>query len=395
MTYRAGDQFRTGRHRRPAFDRPQRGHACRPLRARRSPRSISRANSSATSSRQAAADRGLLQQAIFYAGQRRLGALQRAISAATADLPARRRPPGYAPGPLVVEQYVLTNPALNYAQFLLRAILPTVLHIVIAISAGYAVGSEFGGAQRRRLAGGRRRRSADRAGRQARCPIFGIFLLLMVVARRHPSTRFSRCRSAATQCCRAPAACLLIVGLSLARRAAPASGRATSRFGLSLTGIFCSPAFGFAGVGFPVLAMGGFAHGLGLVSAAALVHADPVRSGGARRAASRFARAASRFLPAWRWLYFGLAWLRLRCDRPQPAAKPAPSPPTTGRRDRHRRRFCRGISARPARPRRLRPDRAGADHLWRRSIRSPISASSSAPFRSPSSTRTRPSSAAR
>ena len=47
-------------------------------------------------------------------------------------------------GPLVVEQYVLTNPALNYAQFLLRAILPTVLHIVIAISAGYAVGSEFG-----------------------------------------------------------------------------------------------------------------------------------------------------------------------------------------------------------------------------------------------------------
>src|SRR5260370_16930573 len=30
-------------------------------------------------------------------------------------------------------------------------------------------------------------------------------------------------------------------------------------FGLSLTGIVCSPAFGFAGVGFPVLAMGGFA----------------------------------------------------------------------------------------------------------------------------------------
>ena len=29
--------------------------------------------------------------------------------------------------------------------------------------------------------------------------------------------------------------------------------------GLSLTGIFCSPAFGFAGVGFPILAMNGFA----------------------------------------------------------------------------------------------------------------------------------------
>ena len=34
-------------------------------------------------------------------------------------------------------------------------------------------------------------------------------------------------------------------------------------FGLSLTGIICSPAFGFAGVGFPVLAMNGFARAWG------------------------------------------------------------------------------------------------------------------------------------
>jgi ABC-2 type transport system permease protein len=34
-------------------------------------------------------------------------------------------------------------------------------------------------------------------------------------------------------------------------------------FGLSLTGIFCSPAFGYAGVGFPVLAMNGFARSWG------------------------------------------------------------------------------------------------------------------------------------
>ena len=34
-------------------------------------------------------------------------------------------------------------------------------------------------------------------------------------------------------------------------------------FGLSLTGIFCSPAFGFAGVGFPVLGMGEFARSWG------------------------------------------------------------------------------------------------------------------------------------
>ena len=36
-------------------------------------------------------------------------------------------------------------------------------------------------------------------------------------------------------------------------------------FGLSLTGIICSPAFGFAGVGFPVLAMSGFAQAWGAV----------------------------------------------------------------------------------------------------------------------------------
>src|SRR5262249_49549455 len=34
-------------------------------------------------------------------------------------------------------------------------------------------------------------------------------------------------------------------------------------FGLSLTGIFCSPAFGFVGVGFPLLAMSGFARSWG------------------------------------------------------------------------------------------------------------------------------------
>ena len=59
--------------------------------------------------------------------------------------PRARRVGDHAePGPgLVPEEYVLANPALNYAQFLLRAVLPTVLHVVIAISAGLAVGSEF------------------------------------------------------------------------------------------------------------------------------------------------------------------------------------------------------------------------------------------------------------
>jgi ABC-2 type transport system permease protein len=62
-----------------------------------------------------------------------------AVAPATVAVPhAGETPPG-----LVPEEYMLTNPALSFAQFLLRAVLPTVLHVVIAISAAYAVGSEF------------------------------------------------------------------------------------------------------------------------------------------------------------------------------------------------------------------------------------------------------------
>ena len=52
----------------------------------------------------------------------------------------RKRP---ASASLVAETIVLVNPQRNYAQFLLRALLPMVIHVVIALAAGYAVGSEF------------------------------------------------------------------------------------------------------------------------------------------------------------------------------------------------------------------------------------------------------------
>src|SRR5262249_42862556 len=56
---------------------------------------------------------------------------------------ARGAPQASRIGSLVAETIVLVNPARNYAQFLLRALLPVVLHVVIALAAGYAVGSEF------------------------------------------------------------------------------------------------------------------------------------------------------------------------------------------------------------------------------------------------------------
>src|SRR5207302_3038769 len=82
-------------------------------------------------------------------------------------------------GSLVAETIVLVNPARNYAQFLLRALLPMVLHVVIALAAGYAVGSEF---HRRSMrawlacAGGNP--IVALAGKLA--PLFAIFVVIML-----------------------------------------------------------------------------------------------------------------------------------------------------------------------------------------------------------------------
>ena len=116
----------------------------------------------------------------FTPGNSAASAISNAIAAATAALPRTSNNESYAPGPLVVEQYVLTNPALNYAQFLLRAILPTVLHVVTAIAGGYAVGSEFSRRSLRtwlRAAGGSPLTAL--VGKLA--PLFAIFMMMMVV----------------------------------------------------------------------------------------------------------------------------------------------------------------------------------------------------------------------
>lgn len=184
--------------------------------------------------------------------------LREAISAAAATAaPAHAAPPLPSPvGALVVEQYVLTNPALNYAQFLLRAVLPTVLHVVIAIATGYAVGSEF---QRRgrkawlRTAGGSPLTAL--VGKLA--PLFGVFLLLMVVLLVIVHGGFAiPFRGDALMML--GAACLFILAYqSLGALLQLLTGNLP--LGLSLTGIIVSPAFGYAGVGFPVIGMEGFA----------------------------------------------------------------------------------------------------------------------------------------
>src|ERR1700755_729204 len=82
-------------------------------------------------------------------------------------------------------------------------------------------------------------------------------------------------------------------------------------FGLSLTAIICSPAFGFAGVGFPVLAMNFFARAWGTML--------PLRwyiqilfDQAARGVPKGYSAEPFMMLGALAVVYFGLAWLRLR-----------------------------------------------------------------------------------
>ena len=83
-------------------------------------------------------------------------------------------------GTLTAETIALVNPQKNYAQFLLRALLPTIIHVVITLAAGYSVGSEF---RRRDARAWLESAGGDPvvalAGKLA--PLFGIFFLIMLV----------------------------------------------------------------------------------------------------------------------------------------------------------------------------------------------------------------------
>ncbi|MDQ0390883.1 ABC transporter permease [Labrys monachus] len=196
----------------------------------------------------------LYNQQYFTPGSNAATAISNALTAATATLTVADR--SYAPGSLVVEEYVLTNPALNYGQFLLRSILPTVLHVIVAIAAGYAVGSEFSRRSRRawlRVAGGSPLTAL--VGKLA--PLFAIFVIMTVVE-AGIIHGFYGAPFRGDSLLMGAAACLLVIAyLSLGSLLQLLTRNLA--LGMSVTAIFCNPAFGFAGVGFPVLAMGGFA----------------------------------------------------------------------------------------------------------------------------------------
>jgi ABC-2 type transport system permease protein len=182
--------------------------------------------------------------------------LSDSLAAAVSRAATRAAPKPSRIGSLVAETIVLVNPEKNYAQFLLRTLLPMVIHVVIALAAGYAVGSEF---HRRSMrtwlacAGGNP--VVALAGKLA--PLFGIFFVLMLSEALILEGLLGISFKGDLP--------MMIVGASLLIIGYLALGALLQLLvrdlatGLGLTGLVVSPAFGYAGVGFPTLGMNAFA----------------------------------------------------------------------------------------------------------------------------------------
>jgi ABC-2 type transport system permease protein len=246
---------------------------------------------------------------LFTAGNLVSSSLRSALGAVTAKLPTSGGGGGaFRPGQLVVERYALVNPQTNYAQFLLRAILPTVLHVLIAIAGGFAVGSEFryrNMSEWLATAGGRP--ATALAGKLA--PYLALFFVQFSVGVAILHLAF-HLQFRGDPVMTAISALLLVAGY-LALGALFQVLMKDLASGLSLTGIICSPAFGFAGIGFPVLGMSGFAKAWG--------SALPLRwylqilfDQAARGLPTSNSVRPFMILAGLACLYFALAWVRLR-----------------------------------------------------------------------------------
>jgi len=271
------------------------------------------------------------QQFLTAAGVASSG-LSDSLAAAVGDAAsaARGAPQASSIGSLVAETIVLVNPARNYAQFLLRTLLPMVLHVVIALAAGYAVGSEFSQRSMRTwlaCAGGNP--IVALAGKLA--PLFAIFFIIMLSTPLILEGLLGISFKGNTPMM-AIAAMLLIVGY-LALGALMQLLVRDLATGLGLTGLIVSPAFGYAGVGFPILGMNAFALSWGAILPLRWYMA--VLLGQAARGLPLYESARPfAVLAALAALYTLLAFLRLRAiaastprarREAEPAAAPAPS----------------------------------------------------------------------
>jgi ABC-2 type transport system permease protein len=240
---------------------------------------------------------------------------------------ARGAPKASRIGSLVAETIALVNPQRNYAQFLLRTLLPMVLHVIVALSAGYAVGSEF---HRRSMrawlacAGGNP--IVALAGKLA--PLFVIFFLIMLTVPLILEGLLQIPFKGDLPMMIAAASLLIIAYLALGALLQLLVGDLAT--GLGLTGLIVSPAFGYAGVGFPVFGMNAFAQTWGAMLPLrwymAVLLGQAARGLPLHESARPFAALAGLAV-----LYTLLAFLRLRSIRgrvspggpgPEPVAPP-------------------------------------------------------------------------
>ena len=197
------------------------------------------------------------QQFLTAAGIASSGLSDTLSAAAAVAAPARRAAPSPTTiGTLAGETIVLVNPQKNYAQFLLRALLPMIIHVVITLAAGYSVGSEF----RRRNA----REWLESAGGDPvvalvgkLAPLFGIFLLIMLAEPLFLEGVLQIPFKGDLPLMIAAGSLLIVAYLSLGALLQLLAGDLAT--GLGLAGLFVSPAFGYAGVGFPTVGMNAFA----------------------------------------------------------------------------------------------------------------------------------------
>jgi len=262
------------------------------------------------------------QQYLTAAGVASSG-LSESLAAAAKRAAVRAAPKPPRIGALVAETIVLVNPQKNYAQFLLRALLPVVIHVIIAISAGYAVGSEF---RRRSMrawlacAGGNP--IVALTGKLA--PLFAIFFVMMLTVVLILEGLLGISFRGDVPMMVAAGSLLIIGYLALGALLQLIVGDLA--VGLGLTGIVVSPAFGYAGVGFPVLGMNAFAYAWGAMLPLrwymAVLLGQAARGLPLYESARPFAALAALAV-----LYSLLALLRLRSLARRPAASAlAPEP---------------------------------------------------------------------
>ena len=199
------------------------------------------------------------QQYLTAAGVASAGLSASLSAAAASAAPSAHAAPKPARiGSLSAETIVLANPETNYAQFLLRSLLPTIIHVVIGLAGGYAVGSEF---RRRSMrtwlacAGGNP--VIALAGKLA--PLFAIFFLIMLAVPLVLEGMLGIRFRGDVPMTVAAGSLFIIAYLALAALLQLLVGDLST--GLGITGLIVSPAFGYAGVSFPTLGMNAFSHG--------------------------------------------------------------------------------------------------------------------------------------